>query len=126
MTRTTRQIVDMLNDWEPQLDHDGEPVQTIWDCVILGADWYDGPTTDRLFDCLDERQPLVTTAGAVIMWTHPDGWHVAGDAEDYAPLLTSISSGAVATCRECGRRFDLSLADDAAEWTHGHDCEVPS
>lgn len=27
------------------------------------------------------------------------------------------------TCRECERMFDLSNADDAAEWAYGHDCE---
>jgi len=27
------------------------------------------------------------------------------------------------TCRECERVFDLSNADDAAEWAYGHDCE---
>lgn len=27
-------------------------------------------------------------------------------------------------CRECGRKFDLTDATDADEWTHGHDCEA--
>lgn len=29
-----------------------------------------------------------------------------------------------ATCPECGRVFDLTDEDDAAEWQFGHDCEV--
>lgn len=28
-----------------------------------------------------------------------------------------------ATCDECGRTFDLTDDDDAAEWNYGHDCE---
>ena len=34
--------------------------------------------------------------------------------------------GQVATvqCRECGRVFDLTDEDDAAEWFYGHDCET--
>lgn len=28
------------------------------------------------------------------------------------------------TCRECGRVFDLTSEDDAAEFHYGHDCEV--
>ena len=27
-------------------------------------------------------------------------------------------------CRECGREFDLTNEDDAAELAYGHDCEV--
>jgi len=26
-------------------------------------------------------------------------------------------------CVECGRVFDLTDDDDAAEWAYGHDCE---
>lgn len=26
-------------------------------------------------------------------------------------------------CPECGRKFDLSNEEDAAEWSYGHDCE---
>lgn len=26
-------------------------------------------------------------------------------------------------CPECGRKFDLSNEDEAAEWSYGHDCE---
>ena len=29
-----------------------------------------------------------------------------------------------ARCGECGRVFDLTDEDDAAEWYYGHDCEV--
>jgi hypothetical protein len=29
----------------------------------------------------------------------------------------------LATCPECGRTFDLTDDDDAAEWNYGHDCE---
>lgn len=28
------------------------------------------------------------------------------------------------TCPECGRVFDLTNEDDAAEWHYGHDCEA--
>lgn len=28
------------------------------------------------------------------------------------------------TCQECRRVFDLHNADDAAEWSYGHDCET--
>lgn len=27
------------------------------------------------------------------------------------------------TCPECDRTFDMLDADDAAEWSYGHDCE---
>lgn len=30
----------------------------------------------------------------------------------------------IARCVECGRVFDLTIQDDAAEWTAGHDCEA--
>ncbi len=29
-----------------------------------------------------------------------------------------------ATCKECGRVFDLTDAVDADEWAYGHDCEA--
>lgn len=29
-----------------------------------------------------------------------------------------------AKCPECGRVFDLTDEDDAAEWAYGHDCEA--
>ena len=29
-------------------------------------------------------------------------------------------------CDECGRVFNMNDETDAAEWTHGHDCEEPS
>jgi hypothetical protein len=29
-----------------------------------------------------------------------------------------------ATCDECGRLFDLTVANDADEWAYGHDCEA--
>lgn len=27
-------------------------------------------------------------------------------------------------CVECGRNFDLMIAEDAADWYYGHDCET--
>jgi hypothetical protein len=30
-----------------------------------------------------------------------------------------------AKCVECGRVFDLTDENDAAEWAYGHDCEEP-
>lgn len=29
----------------------------------------------------------------------------------------------MALCNECGRKFDLNVTEDAAEWYYGHDCE---
>lgn len=38
---------------------------------------------------------------------------------------TRINAHVSATrkCVECGRVFDLTNDDDAAEWVYGHDCE---
>jgi len=38
------------------------------------------------------------------------------------PIVYLIRQGA--TCRECGRHFDLLDEDESAEWTYGHDCEA--
>lgn len=29
----------------------------------------------------------------------------------------------VAKCEECGRKFDLTIEDQASEYYYGHDCE---
>ena len=34
-----------------------------------------------------------------------------------------VAISTAAQCPECGRTFDLTDADDAAEWAYGHDCE---
>lgn len=38
-------------------------------------------------------------------------------AERVPPMTTTVR------CPECGRVFDLTNEDDAAEWYYGHDCE---
>jgi hypothetical protein len=35
-----------------------------------------------------------------------------------------IPIGFTRTCRECGRKFDLTDPTDADEWANGHDCEA--
>jgi len=37
---------------------------------------------------------------------------------DAAPVVKMTKQ-----CPECGRKFDLSNEEDAAEWSYGHDCE---
>jgi hypothetical protein len=27
-------------------------------------------------------------------------------------------------CVECGRKFDMQIENDSAEWNYGHDCEA--
>lgn len=66
-------------------------------------------------------------------------WHLTSVTDQFRAWLESDTNGdgptpaasnpterattPTATCRECGRTFDLANHSDAAEWSYGHDCE---
>lgn len=61
---------------------------------------------------------------------HGDG-HIGPNSEQHVMqprrhpgVLACPPNLSRSTCRECGRVFDLTDENDAAEWTGGHDCEV--
>jgi hypothetical protein len=47
------------------------------------------------------------------------------DPEEWGsnPHREALKQMNVRRCVECGRVFDLTNDDDAAEWVYGHDCE---
>lgn len=71
------------------------------------------------------RAVLTATAAAPVA-VSPDlapSFFALLDAPPVGVLDAPAALAAVARCPECGRRFDLTTASDAADWSAGHDCE---
>ena len=62
-----------------------------------------------------ERSEILARFVKGAMWSRPDNEPQPANAPGFH-----------ASCRECGRVFDLLDETDSQEWAYGHDCEVPT
>lgn len=83
-----------------------------WFGVLVVAVWPDASERAELARWMRERVATISRARDV-------GRHYS-----HPPYL--LAEMGYATCRECGRLFDLLDGPDADEWHHGHDCEPPN
>ena len=94
---------DQIKRW--YCDHCGESISLL-DAVNGDVETYrikgDSANGYEMFHktCLDEKQGVITVTDVA------------------APVVKMTKH-----CMECGRKFDLSNEEDAAEWSYGHDCE---
>ena len=87
-------------------------VLSFWTGVLVVALWPDRSERAELARWVRERVATISRA------RHDD--------RHYGHPSHILAEMGYATCRKCGRLFDLLDEPDADEWHHGHACEPPN